>query len=62
MVTGTGGSSATGTGGNGNPGEASGGCACDTAAGAPSLATTVLGLLFGMVIFARQRSRRAPMD
>ena len=62
MVTGTAGSSATGTGGSGTPGEASGGCSCDTAAGAPSFATTVLGLLFGMVIFARRKSRRAPMD
>ncbi|HMF44883.1 MAG TPA: hypothetical protein VKQ32_29625 [Polyangia bacterium] len=62
VVTGTAGSSSTGTGGGGTPSEATGGCSCDTVAGAPSLATTVLGLLFGMITIARRRSRRAPID
>jgi hypothetical protein len=62
VVTGAAGTAATtGAGGGGTPGEASGGCACDTTRGRPSPATTVLGMLLGMVTIARRRSRRAPM-
>jgi hypothetical protein len=76
-TTGTGGSSTTGTGGSttvtGSAGsgtgaggsgasQASGGCSCDVGASGPSMAATVLGVLLGMVMFARRRSRRAPMD
>jgi hypothetical protein len=62
VVTGTAGNGATGTGGAGTtPGEAAGGCSCDTVPGGPSSATTVLGLLLGMVTIARRRSRRARM-
>jgi MYXO-CTERM domain-containing protein len=59
VETGTAGAGTTGAGGGGTPGQASGGCSCDTAAGAPPAATTVLGLLLGVVMFARRRSRRA---
>jgi len=59
VVTGAAGSGATGTGGSA-PGEAGGGCSCETSPGGPSpAATAILGLLLGVVTFARQRSRRA---
>jgi len=72
---GTGGASATGTGGStsgaaGNgatgtagtgPGEAAGGCTCETTSGGPTSSSALLGLLLGMITFARRRPRRAPM-
>jgi hypothetical protein len=70
---GTGGSSATGSGGSGvisgaggtaaagtAGGEGSGGCSCDTSGGAGT-SSTFLGLLLGMISFARRRPRRASM-
>jgi MYXO-CTERM domain-containing protein len=59
-VTGAAGSSATGTGGNG-PGEAAGGCSCDTSGG-PGSSSALLGLMLGVISFARRRTRRASMD
>jgi hypothetical protein len=63
VVTGTAGSSVTGAGGGGGtPGQASGGCSCETAPGGAPASSVVLGLLLGMIMFARRGTRRAPVD
>jgi MYXO-CTERM domain-containing protein len=60
-VTGTAGTGASGIAGNGGaPGEAGGGCSCETATGGSPPALTVLGLVLGVVTFARRRPRSAP--
>ena len=60
-VSGGAGNGVTGTGGAGNPGEAAGGCACDTTAGGTTSSSSLLGMMLAMIMFARRRSRRAPM-
>jgi hypothetical protein len=60
-VAGIGGSAASGSGGNGTPGEAAGGCSCDASSGGAASSSALLGLLLGMISFARRRQRRAPM-
>ena len=59
--TGSAGRGATGTGGGTPGGEGTSGCSCAMASAGRSGATAVLGLLAGLMLCARRRSRRAPL-